>query len=298
MLLLVPLFWGGAFAAAKHVVTEIPAVTAAALRFGLAGIILWIIAWARGFWNPKLVRDQWLGLLLMSLTGIFGYNVFFFKGLEHTSAMNGSLIVAATPVFVTLGAVLFLKEPWSGRLGAGLLLSLTGVFLVIIKGSPQILLTLSFNKGDLLFIGGLICWVAHGLIGKVVLAKCPPFLTTTVTTMAGSFFLIILSFNEDGWSAVPGMSVQSWLEMWFMILCASVIAFLLWNKGIQKAGASKSSLYMNLVPMNAALISFFLYGEPVTWQQIAGMLMVIFGVFLAASSDQGKTAVTKKEKIV
>lgn len=297
LLLLVPLFWGGAFGAAKHVITEVPPITAAALRFGLAGIILLVIALFSGIWDIIAIKGQWFGLLMMSLTGIFGYNVFFFKGLEYTSAINGSLIVATTPVFVTLGAVFFLKEAWSRRLGLGLLLSLVGVFLVIIKGSLHILMTLTFNKGDLLFLAGLVCWVLHGLIGKIVLAKCSPFLTTTVTTLAGSVFLIFLSFFEKGWASVPHMSVQSWLEMVFMIICASIIAFFLWNTGIQQVGASKSSMYMNLVPINAAWISFFLYGAPITWQQILGMIMVILGVFVAASSQQTNISRAKMEKI-
>ncbi|WP_186306575.1 DMT family transporter [Siminovitchia fortis] len=296
LLLLVPLFWGGAFGAAKHIITEVPPITTAALRFGLAGLILFAAARFSSEWDSKKIKEQWPGLLLMALTGIFGYNVFFFMGLEYTSAVNGSLIVATTPVFVTLGAVLFLGETWNARLALGLILSLTGVFLVIINGSFQTLMALKFNAGDLLFIAALICWVAHGLIGKVVLAKVSPFLTTTVTTIAGSIFLILLSLSEKGWGRVLSMSNQAWMEMAFMVFCASIIGFFLWNKGIQKIGASKASMYMNLVPINAAWIAFFLYDASISWQQIAGMLMVIFGVYV--STTDHKRFGSKLEKAV
>lgn len=287
LMLLVPLFWGGAFGAAKHIITEVPPITTAAFRFGAAGLIMLAAARISPEWSFDKIKANWLGLLLMALTGIFGYNVFFFLGLEYTSAVNGSLFVATTPVFVTLGAVLFLGEAWSARLGVGLFLSLTGVFLVIVKGSFQTLVSLEFNTGDLLFFAAVICWVAHGLIGKVVLQKTSPFMTTTVTTLVGSIFLTLLSFFEKGWSNVLAMSNQAWIEMIFMILCASIIGFFLWNKGIQIIGASKASMYMNLVPINAAWISFFIYGADITWQQIIGMLMVIFGVYVSAT-NKGK----------
>lgn len=297
LLLLVPLFWGGAFGAAKHIITEVPPVTTAAFRFGLAGLILFAAAWFTSEWNIEKIKEQWLGLLLMALTGIFGYNVFFFMGLEYTSAVNGSLIVATTPVFVTLGAVLFLGEIWSARLGLGLILSLTGVFMVIINGSFHTLMTWTFNTGDLLFIAALLCWVAHGLIGKVVLEKTSPFLTTTVTTIVGSFFLVLLSLSERGWGKIMSMSNLAWMEMVFMILCASIIGFFLWNKGVQKIGASKASMYMNLVPINAAWIAFLLYDAVITWQQIAGMLMVICGVYVSATNQyRGKKQRKKTSK--
>ncbi|VEF47636.1 permeases of the drug/metabolite transporter (DMT) [Bacillus freudenreichii] len=296
LMLLVPLFWGGAFGAAKHIITEVPPITTAALRFGAAGLILLAAARFSSEWNLHKIKEQWLGLLLMALTGIFGYNIFFFIGLEYTSAVNGSLFVATTPVFVTLGAVLFLGERWSARLGAGLILSLAGVFLVIVKGSLQTLAALEFNKGDLLFFAAVICWVAHGLIGKVVLQKTSPFMTTTVSTLVGSVFLTMLSFFEKGWGNVLSMSNQAWAEMLFMILCASIIAFFLWNKGIQIIGASKASMYMNLVPINAAWISFFIYGLDITWQQIAGMLMVIIGVYVSATNQNKSNGNLKKTR--
>lgn len=156
ILLLVPLFWGGAFGAAKHVITEIsPPITAATIRFGLAGIILLGLVFLKSAWKWQVIKQKWLGLGGMALTGIFGYNALFFIALEHTSAINGSLIMATTPVFLTLGTVLFFKESWNARIAIGLFLSWFGVFLVIIKGSWHILISLSFNLGDLLFLAAL-----------------------------------------------------------------------------------------------------------------------------------------------
>ncbi|WP_164214545.1 DMT family transporter [Virgibacillus sp. YIM 98842] len=280
LLLLVPLFWGGAFVAAEHVITEIPPITAAAFRFGTAGIILLLIVLWQKRIDMKAIRKQWLPILLMALTGIFGYNLFFFIGLDITSSINGSLIVATTPVLITLGAVMFLGEKGNKRLGLGLALSLLGVIVVISKGSIQTLLQLQFNTGDILFLCALVCWVAHGLLGKVAMRDVSPIVTTALTTMLGGFFLGLGSLFESGWNQLPAMSSQAWMEMLFMIVCSSVIGFLLWNYGIKQIGASKASIYMNLVPICTALIAVFLYGSTFTYIQLSGMVMVLLGVYL------------------
>ncbi|MFD2044290.1 DMT family transporter [Ornithinibacillus salinisoli] len=278
-LLLVPLFWGGAFVAAEHVITELPPITAATLRFGSAGILLLAFLVIQNKIDFQAIKKQWLPIVGMAITGIFGYNAFFFIALDITSAINGSLIVATTPVFVTLGAVLFLKESWNKQLGLGLVLSLVGVIVVISKGSLLTLLQLQFNGGDLLFIGALVCWVTHGLLGKIVMRDVTPLVTTTMTTLIGGFLLGIGSLFEKGWDNVTYMSQQAWVEMLFMIICSSVIGFILWNNGVKKIGASKSSIYMNLVPINTAWLAVVLYGSPITFNQIIGMIMVITGVY-------------------
>lgn len=283
LMLLVPLFWGAAFGAGKHVVTEIPPLTAAAFRFGFAGILLAVWVTITKEWNLTAIRSRWMGLLIMSLTGIFTYNMLFFVAIQYTSAANGSLIMATSPVFITLGAILFLKEAGSKRLMMGILLSLLGVIAVITKGSPDVLLSLSFEKGDVMFIAAMFTWVTNGVLGKVVMKEVSPLLTTTVTTLFGSALLVLFSFTEEGWGKIPEMSGQAWMEMLFLILFATVIAFFLWNKGIQRIGASKTGAYMNLVPVNAAWISAIFYGAQITWLQIIGMLMVITGVSIAMS---------------
>ncbi|MFA1821882.1 DMT family transporter [Virgibacillus oceani] len=279
-LLLVPLFWGGAFVAAEHVITEIPPVTAAAFRFGSAGVILLAIVLMQKKIDIQAIKKQWIPILFMALTGIFGYNLFFFIALDITTSINGSLIVATTPVMITLGAVFFLGEKWDKRLGFGLALSLLGVIVVISKGSIQTLLQLEFNTGDILFLCALVCWVAHGLLGKMAMRNVSPIVTTTLTTLLGGFFLAIGSLFESGWHLLPAMSNQAWLEMLFMIVCSSVIGFLLWNYGIKQIGASKASIYMNLVPICTALIAVFLYGAAFTFIQLSGMIMVLLGVYL------------------
>lgn len=287
-MLLVPLFWGGSFSAAEHVVSEIPPLVAAAIRFAVAGILLFVYVRLKSEWRVDVLKMRWKGLLLVSLTGIFGYNAFFFLALSYTSAINGSLIIATMPVFVSLGAILFLKEAWTGRLAISLFLSLLGVLAVITKGSISLLFSLSFNTGDLLFIAALACGVIYGLVGKTVMKDISPLLATAIMTSTGSIFLFFCSLIEGGWEKVPDLSIQGWGEMLYMVICGTMIGYLIFNKGLEQIGAGKASIYLNLTPVVTVLLSVMMYDSVVTWKEIPGILMVLAGVYLAASTGGAK----------
>src|SRR5690625_120275 len=180
LMLFVPLFWGGAFVAAEHVITEIPPLIAAAFRFLMAGLLLLIILLLSRQFKWVQFRKRWWTILLMALTGIFGYNLFFFYGLQSTTAINGSLIIATTPAIMTLGAVIIFKEQWNKYIGLGIVLSFIGVIVVLTDGKLATLFQLEFNKGDLLFLLALVCWVSHGLLGRRVMQEVSALVTTTI----------------------------------------------------------------------------------------------------------------------
>jgi len=280
LMLFVPLFWGGAFVAAEHVITEIPPLIAAAFRFLMAGLLLLIILLLSRQFKWVQFRKRWWTILLMALTGIFGYNLFFFYGLQSTTAINGSLIIATTPAIMTLGAVIIFKEQWNKYIGLGIVLSFIGVIVVLTDGKLATLFQLEFNKGDLLFLLALVCWVSHGLLGRRVMQEVSALVTTTISTLVGAILLMAVTLPKvSEWQLLMTMSKQSWLEMLFMIICSSVLAFLLWNYGVQKIGAAQASIYLNLVPINTALLAVFVYGSPLLISQIVGMLIVIVGVY-------------------
>ena len=100
-------------------------------------------------------------------------------------------------------------------------------------------------------------------------------------TVLGTVFLAGLSLYEDGWGKVGAFSLQGWIEMLYMVICGTLIGYIVFNKGVEELGASKASMYLNLTPIVATGISVVLYGAVVTWQQIVGMIIVLIGVYIA-----------------
>ena len=107
-----------------------------------------------------------------------------------------------------------------------------------------------------------------------------PLLTTMSMTVLGTVFLAGLSLYEDGWGKVVTFSLQGWIEMLYMVICGTLIGYIVFNKGVEELGASKASVYLNLTPIVATGISVVLYGAAVTWQQIVGMIIVLMGVYI------------------
>lgn len=279
-MLLTPLFWGGAFGSTKHVLTELPPLTLAALRFLCAGLLMSGWAVCRGEWNWTTLRRSWLGLLGLGAVGIFGYNALFNIGIQYTSAINGALVIVINPVTTSLAAVLFLGEKWNARQAMGAVFSIFGVLIVITRGDLFTLLSLSLNKGELILLAGVATWTVYAIMGKIVMRQICPVMATAVSMLIGGMMLLLASLPEKGWERVPGVSLQVAAELAYLAVCASFIAFLIFNMGIREIGAGKASAYINLMPVNAVLIAALVYGETVTWIHGLGMLFVMSGVFL------------------
>lgn len=286
LLLLTPLFWGGAFSTTKHVVSELAPLTAATIRFGLAGALMALWLTIQGGWNWPLIRRSWSGLFLFAVTGIFLYNALFFISLQYTTAINAALVIVVNPVLTALVAVAFLGETWSWQLGLGVLLSFVGVLITITKGSLLLLSTLSFNRGDILLFGAVLAWTSYTCIGKVVMREVPPLLATTVSTLIGAIMLGLASLYEKSWYKVASLSSQTTGELFFLAVFATVIAFVLYNMGIKQIGASKASAYINLMPVNAMWIAAVFYGEVITPAHLLGVVLIVNGVVLTTFFHQ------------
>jgi drug/metabolite transporter (DMT)-like permease len=283
-MLLVPIFWGGAFGVTKHALTEVPPLTLSAFRFLLAGILMALWVAYRGEWRDEAIRNHWLALLLLGATGVLGYNYFFAVGLQYTTAINAALIVVINPVTTALVAVLFLGERWSARLGLGVFLSLLGVLTVNTRGDLSTILNLRFNFGELMMLGAVASWTSYTSIAKILMKKTPPTMATAASTVMGALLLVLVSVPEGGWGKLPFVSGQVAAEILYLIIFPSVVAFIIYNTGVRQIGASKASSYINLMPVNAVLIAALLYGETVTPAHLVGMVLVVAGVVLTTTA--------------
>ncbi|QDR82162.1 DMT family transporter [Sporomusa termitida] len=290
IMLMVPLFWGGAFGSTKHVLSELPPLTASAVRFLLAGLLLggWLAI--RREWDVKVIRENWLGLTGLGLSGVLAYNYFFAVGLQYTSAITGALVIVINPVTTALVAVLFLGEKWSWRLGLGIAASLAGVLAVITQGSLASLTSLALNYGEVLLFGAVASWTTYTSLGKVVMKQVKPALATTVSTLIGAGLLALISLSEGAWHTLPRLSGQVMAELAYLAVFATVAAFIIFNIGIARIGASKASAYINLMPVNAILIAWAVYGETMTFMHLAGMVLVVTGVCLTTLAPAGPKA--------
>ena len=165
-LVIVALMWGGAFVAARFAVAEVPPLTAAFLRFALAAVLLFILLVIKEKPSVRFRNHDWPLLFLLGLTGIFACNALFFTGLKYTTAINGSLIVAINPVAIAIVAAIILREAVTVRQAAGIIISFSGVTLVITGGTLDTLHNLRFNNGDVIMLGVPLAWDCTRFMAK------------------------------------------------------------------------------------------------------------------------------------
>ena len=114
-LLLTALFWGGTFIAGRAIAGNVGPFSAAFLRFCIASVFLGLFVWRTNNNLLPLTLKQWVSVFFLGMTGVFAYNVFFFKGLSLVEAGRAAVIIATTPVMIGLFSALLFKEQltWS-----------------------------------------------------------------------------------------------------------------------------------------------------------------------------------------
>ncbi len=279
-LLLTMLLWGGTFIAGRLLAESVAPGSAAFLRFFIASAAMLIVT---KLVEKKLVfppKKMWLPLSLLGMTGVFAYNVFFFSGLHHISAGRASLIVASTPLVITIFAALFLGERLTTMKACGVLLSLTGAITVISNGHPGSLLSGGFGPGEQALVGCVLSWSAYSLIGRSVLATLSPLMAVCYSSIIGTILLSIPAAREGLFGHLSAISSFDWASLAYLGIGGTALGFSLYYQGIKKIGASRAGIFINLVPVFSILLSWLILGEAVKPIVLAGGLLVLSGVTL------------------
>lgn len=293
MLLWFFIFTGATFNLAKYTVKYFSAFSVASWRFGLASIVMIIILMVRERFKLNSLKENGQMYIILGIIGIFGFNALFFLGMKFTSPINGALIMATNPLVTTILSRFILNTPITKHQGIGIGFSLIGVVIVITQGSWHVISHLSFSIGDILILCGNLCWSLYGVLGRRYIKNSSALSTTTYTMVIGTIFLIIVSAFNPSSMPIPQIPLVAWSAVGFMAFFTTVLGYLFWNQGISEIGASKTSIFFNLVPVVTMIISFVL-GNTVLWIQVIGTVLVISGVVI--SSDlriKRKSEITK-----
>jgi drug/metabolite transporter (DMT)-like permease len=274
------LLWGGTFIAGRILADSVAPASAAFLRFVIASAAMLIVV---QLVEKKLLRPPkklWLPLILLGMTGVFAYNVFFFNGLHHISGGRASLIISCTPLVITIFAAFFLRERLTAVKSCGVLLSLFGAVTVISNGHPGSLFTIGFGPGEKALIGCVLSWSAYSIIGRSVLRTLSPLSAVCYSSMIGTLFLAIPAAREGLFSRLSTITSVDWTSLAYLGFCGTALGFSLYYQAIKKIGASRAGIFINLVPLFSILLSWLILGESIKPIVLAGGLLILTGVSL------------------
>jgi drug/metabolite transporter (DMT)-like permease len=279
---LAAIIWSGNFIISRGVNKQIGPVSLAFYRWFTATLLIAPFAWKKFVAEKQVVKANWKYLFWVSLTGITLFNTCVYVAGHFTTAINMALIgTTSSPVFATILAVIFLKEKLSAYRIAGMLICISGILLLISRGSWQTLAAFHFSTGDLWVLAGALAFAVYSILVRKKPAEISSLNFLFVIFAAGVFMLFPFFLIES----YTGNPVQWNTSLFGSILYigagASVVSFLCWNISIQKIGAGRTVLFGNLIPIFSTLEAVWILHEEITLIHLLSGLLVITGLVLA-----------------
>jgi drug/metabolite transporter (DMT)-like permease len=280
--ILAVIIWSGNFIVSRGVSKEIGPVSLAFYRWLTATIIIAPFAWKKFTAERVLVSVNWKYLAWVSLTGIALFNTCVYVAGHYTTAINLALIgTTSSPIFATILAVIFLKEKLGMFRIAGIVICMTGILLLISKGSWKTLVNFHFSTGDLWVLAGAFAFAVYNVLVRKKPVGISAINFLFVIFAMGTLMLFPFFLCELKWGMPTQWSPQLFNVILYLGAGTSVTAFLCWNIALHKLGAGRTVLFGNLIPIFSTLEAVWLLGEEITNIHIISGATVIVGLVLA-----------------
>lgn len=269
------IFWGANFNLARPVIAEMGPYVAGASRYVLAAAVMVLIAQVR---KEAVPLQRWKAYLTLGVVGVFGFNLFFFLGMETSSAINGALIMALNPLLTALLGYVILRDRPSTQQLVAFPVGIAGVAIVVLGAGAQ----LTIAMGDIYILIASLNWALYNVLVKKMMPKKVSGIANTAGIMTvGAIALSIAACWHGDHMVLPTIHAGSALLM--MSLGGGVLAYLFWNASISNLGPSKAAIFMNLVPVTTMVIAAFELVPP-NHAQLLGAMLVISAVTFSSVS--------------
>ena len=279
---------------AKLLVGEASPMVVVALRWLLVVLLL-------AAFNSKTLMRDWPHLrprlkflFAMGALGFASFNALFYIAAHHTTAVNMGIIQGMMPALVLAGAWLAYRTPARRLQWVGAAVTLAGVAVVASAGDAERLLRLRFNTGDLLVVFAVVLYAGY----TVGLRRRPESTALGLfTVLAASAFLASLPMvAAEAWlGEFQAPTLQGWVVIALVALLPSFLAQVLFIQGVEIIGPGRAGIFVNLVPVFAAIIAVAYLGEDFHLHHGLALALVLGGIWLAergvgdnASTQRGR----------
>lgn len=278
------LLWGMSYIwTDKLLALGIPVFYFVFVRILLAGGMLFLLnaAYSR---IKRIQKQDVKKFMLLAFFEPFIYFVCETYGVELTSPTISAMIIATIPIFSIAAGRIFFKEKISGLNIAGVVLSLMGIIMVIMKGSIG---GKDLIWGIILLLIAVIAEVGHASITKSLSGNYSSQIIVMYQFLIGSVYLLPLFLWKglDGFNARIYFSADVWYPLICLAILCSSVAFSLWVSTIKNLGVAKSSIFSALIPVVTALIAWLL-GTQMTPLQWGGIAISTLGVVMSQYSPK------------
>jgi drug/metabolite transporter (DMT)-like permease len=284
--------WGSTFLAIRIGVHEVPPFLFAAMRFLIAGLVLYLWMLAQGERSPSI--RQWMSVFLLALLiFVFDYGLLFWAEQRVPSGI-AAVMMATIPVFMALAEIIFLRtQELTFRLSVALLIGIGGVAVLMsrslnVGGAPI------DRAGAVALIFAAISWSISSTLTRKLPLPASKVMSSGSQMLAGGILLTVAAATlgefRNFHPAVVSRAV--WLSLLYLIVAGSILGFTAYVWLIHHQSPTKVGTYAYVNPVVAVLLGYFLGGEALGVRTVLGTLFVLVSVVVITTTPAKKAAAT------
>src|SRR3990172_7100205 len=245
-----------------------------ALILGLVGPHLLIADWGK-------LKAKIGALTFLALIGGAAFGTMQYVALQYTTAINMGVVGSVSPAFIVAASFLLFGDRMSLRQLSGVGVSLIGVLAIVTQLQPELLLSLSFNGGDLMILANMVLWSIYSACLRLRPNVHPLSFLFAFAVISG-----LANIPFAVWEYAIGFHLHATEATLGAILYAAVfttlLAYVCWNRGVELIGAPRAGAFLHTIPLFSAGLATSLLGESLQLYHVAGFALILAGVTLAA----------------
>lgn len=279
LMIVAVIFWAFAFPFIKIGLSKLSFVNLTILRFLIVDVVFLLIILIQPKRFSKLHKKDVVPIFILGFLGVMVYHLGLNYGELFVSPGAASLIIATTPIFILISAVLFLKEKVSSRKLIGVLFALLGLIIITVWGTENASIEIDYVFGALTVLIAAIMSTFYTIFGKKLLDRYNALSLTVYAILLGSLGLIPF-LNMSLFSQVASLSFDVLFAVMFLGICSTVVGYTIWYVALEHKTASEVGVYLYAIPILSTLFSYFLLGEMITFLFVVGSFFIIAGLIL------------------
>jgi len=282
LLILAVLFWAGNFIVGKFATLfEIPPLTLNAFRWISVWLILMPFTYKEIYNNFTYIKKNWVVISFMGVITISTFNSVVYYALNYTQVINAVLVLAAIPAATIVLSSLMNIEKTNIFQISGLFLSIIGIGSIISYGDIQKIVSLSFNKGDLLMLVCVITWALYSTLLKKNKFKFSQFSLIQLMVSAGLLFLIPQFFYEKSIGLEVNYNKAFFIILSYVVIFPAIAAYYCWQKGVEIIGPNRATMFIQLMPLFSAVMAIIIFNEKFELYHFVGAIFIVIGIYLS-----------------
>jgi drug/metabolite transporter (DMT)-like permease len=276
---LIPALWAVNFIVARWAPGVVGPYALALGRWALAGVLLGVVARQELWAQRRAILAVWHQYVVLGFCGMLVCGAWVYLGARTTGAMNISLIYAASPVLIAVGAVLWLGERFRWSQVLGVVVALAGVVHVVVQGQWLALGQVQWVVGDAWIVAAMVAWAAYALLQKLWPSPLGSTARLAAICAGGVLTLIPCALWEAQLPETPGWS---WAATGLVVAAAlfpGLAAYWIYGAAQKVLGASRVAVTLYLGPLYAAVAAWGVLGEPLGVHHLVGAALILPGVY-------------------